>query len=325
MKENIQELTLTEHIRKRPAMYLGTSDRMISLLKGLINNCLATVKSDACFFHITIRSEYDLELTVKSNGDISAFTNTFEQTAFDFYYYRVLEAVSEKLIVKKKNTSELSLRSRLDATFIETSIDYWKLIEVVSLIACLNRTTEIRITDNRAPYPNLNYFAFPQGIKYLYDRSVAEATGKPEFELAFDGELNGLFYQVFLGYRTDWFPQPHVISFANDIQTTGGSLIDGITEGLIDGCRWYVKAKHLEHYSIRKAKFSNGLILVASVKGDDFTYDGSIKETLTDNRVRRDIKKIVRSMVLDFMYANPEKAHEFLWRFDTTRFANAIY
>ena len=89
----------------------------------------------------------------------------------------------------------------------------------------------------------------------------------------FDDSINGLKYQIFIGYRTDWYPSASIATFANDVHTTcGGSLANGVLGGLIDGCRQYVKANKLNDLKIKKKKFNNGLILIASVRGDDFKY-----------------------------------------------------
>ncbi|WP_462220605.1 hypothetical protein [Ferruginibacter sp.] len=160
----------------------------------------------------------------------------------------------------------------------------------------------------------------------MFDRAITEVLGKPEFELTFDGKVNSNTYQIGLAYRTDWYPSPNAISFANDIHTVcGGSLVDGILDGLINACKVYAKGNNLTTFKINKKKFTNGLILICAVRGEEYRYGGSWKETLEDSVVRKQAKKLVSKLALDFFNNQKEKADKFLWRFDTTQLASGMY
>ncbi len=194
------------------------------------------------------------------------------------------------------------------------------------LIASLNRGTEILVQDSRDRYLNQVYYHFPEGIKYLYKRAKEDSLGKPEFEVIFNGKIKNLDYQIFLGYRTDWYPQPFIISFANDVTTIcGGSLVAGIMDGMIAACKKYVIEEGLETYKIKRKKFNNGLILICSVRGADFKYGGSFKETLENEEVRKRIKRVMSSLVFEQIKANEESAKKFLLRFDESHITNRMY
>jgi len=208
----------------------------------------------------------------------------------------------------------------------DTNIDYLKLSENLLQVALLNRQAEIIITDKRQKHLNQNYYYFPQGVFYLFDKATTEILGKPEFKLVFDDELNKNKYQIGLAYRSDWYPTPNVISFANDVHTIcGGSLVDGILEGLITSCKKYVKENKMLTFKIKPKKFFNGLIVVCAVRGDNFHYGGSFKETLENDEVKKQAKKVIAKLVSDFFKNNKENAEKFLWRFDTTQLTSGIY
>ncbi|MCB9197682.1 MAG: hypothetical protein H6600_04430 [Flavobacteriales bacterium] len=328
MNNEIQQIEFKEHIRMRPGMYLGDSGSkgIVNLLKGLLIDCIETTEADKYFFQIELKSDYKFSLDIESSNDLSKFEETINETAFENYHLKACEALSSEFSISKNHTSKLLLKFTLDKTVFTESVDYLELSEVFLQWSYLNRNSEVLLIDNREKYSNQNYFSFPDGIKYLYDRMVKDALGKPAFELSFDGELNGLKYQIFLGYRTDWYPTSVIATFANDVHTVcDGSLADGVLEGLVSGCRKYVKDKGLIDFKIKKKKFSNGLILIALVRGDKFKYGGSFKETLEDEKVKKDVKKLIRQLTIDFISENKEKADKFLWRFDETQLTSGMY
>jgi DNA gyrase/topoisomerase IV subunit B len=325
-----QILNIKESIRKRPGMYLGGVDSkgIINLLKGLLVDCINTTKDSKNFFHITILSKFKFEIDIKTSKSVSNFLNTLKQDFKDYkqIHLKLLDALNKHLCIIENSSKEVILKFTLDTNIFKESVDYLELSESVLQLAYLNRNSEFLITDNRLQYKNQNYYSFPDGIKYLYDRTVKDALGKPEFEINFNDSINGLEYQIFLGYRTDWYPPASIASFANDINTIcGGSLVNGILTGLINGCKHYVKTNELKKFKVKKKKFTNGLIIVASVRGKEFKYGGSFKETLEDEKVEGDIKKRIKELTLDFIDNNKEKADKFLWRFDETQLTSGMF
>ncbi|MBK9463176.1 MAG: hypothetical protein IPN94_28135 [Sphingobacteriales bacterium] len=63
------------------------------------------------------------------------------------------------------------------------------------------------------------------------------------------------------------------MSYANvDELVAGGSLIDGILDGIIAAIK-YVSKKNNQKVEITRATLKEALILIASVKGDEFTFE----------------------------------------------------
>lgn len=330
MEENIKKLEFKEHIRKRPAMYLGSSGSkgIINLIKGLILDANNELKTENNFFQFSIHNKNEFQLHIKSVNDVEqCFSKLKDQSGcFPKYHLQALEALSSRFEVERIDRYQANICWSLDETvFKNTTIDYIHLCEVLAQVAYLNRETEILITDKTKKHLNQTYYSFPEGIKYIYERCKIEALGKPQFELSFDNKIDNIHFQVLLGYRTDWYPSPIVMSFANEIHTTcGGSLVDGIMEGLRLGCREFVKKSSIKSYKIKKEKFNNGLILICSVKGDEFKYGGSFKESLIDDDIKKKSKKLIKRLTLEFMANNKEKTDKFLWRFDESQLTSGI-
>ena len=331
MKEEIQILSAEDAIRKRPGMYLGSvgSKGLINLVKGILLDSIDELKSEDLFFHFTIISHNNYQISITS---ISEFTevmlNPTTETKHirDNFHFSVLKALSQKLKINQTAKKNLLIKWSFDQkAFPIKKVDFVHLNEMATQIAYLHRQSEILISDKSGKYLNQSFFSYPEGIRYIYERCKVEAFGTPKFEIKFEGGINDNEYQIFLGYRTDWYPTPQIVSFANEIHTIfGGSLVDGILEGLISGCRKHVKDSKLENHKIKKKKFNNGLILVCAVKGQDLIYAGSFKESLFDDKIRKDVKKIIKLKTLEFINQNEEKANKFLWRFDETQLTSGI-
>ena len=331
MKDEIQKLDASEHIRKRPGMYLGAvgSKGVVNLVKGIFLDSIEQLGNEEMFYHFTILGQNEYQISIESK---SAFTKTMQNPSTETssirenFHFSALKALSRTLNIEILKDHKLLIKWSLDESIYPvTTIDFIHLNEMTTQLAYLHRSSEILITDKTNKYLNQSYQHFPEGIRYIYDRCKIEALGDPKFELEFEGNIDENQYQIFLGYRTDWYPSPQIISFANEIHTIcGGSLVDGIMEGLISGCRQYAKESNLKNHKIKKKKFNNGLILVCGIKGKEFTYGGSFKESLMNDEVKRKVKKLMKIKSLEFIRSNEEKANKFLWRFDETQLTSGI-
>ncbi len=328
MTDTIPTITFEESVRKRPFMYIG-NDGVIGLFEGLLINCIELCKTDKITFEIAISADNAFNLGVTSSHDLNPFIQQFtaDNKEFSNYFPQVLRVVSETFEIIASENSKTEIAFSFDKKIISnTNIDYLKLTEKVIQIALLNRQCEIITIDKRQKYLTQNYYHFPQGIFYLFERATTEVLGKPEFKLTFEDKINTNRYQIGLAYRADWYPTPNVISFANDVHTIcGGSLVEGILDGLRIACKTYVKENNLTTFKISRKKFLNGLIIVCAVRGDDYRYGGSFKETLEDDIVQKQAKKIIAKLALDFFNNQKEKADKFLWRFDPTKLGSAMY
>ncbi len=307
-------------------MYIG-NEGIIGLFKELLATCIELCNAEEITFEIIILGNNRFIIEISSRDDINPFLQCFTSRNKELinHFPEILRLVSERFEII--NSSKAEIHFSFDKKIIaDTCIDYFKLTENILKFALLNRKCKIITIDKRQEYLNQNYFHFPQGIFYLFDRAITEVLGKPKFKLTFDDKVNSNRYQIGLAYRTDWYPAPNIISFANNIHTIcGGSLVEGILDGLTNACKTYFKKNNLTTVKINKKKLLNGLIIVCAVRGEDFKYGGSFKETLEDNVVKKQAKKIITKSALDFFDSQKESADEFLWRFDTTQLTSGMY
>lgn len=328
MSNTIRKEEFDKHVRKRPRMYTGNKG-LIDLVKGLIIDFIQSTKSELflCHFSIEENGKYSLLFEGGANVDDYLSNLDVEKSNYDFRFLATLNALCFNLVIDNTINNELTINFEIESQiFNDRVVDFLDLGETLINIALLNRGTEIIITDKRERYLKQNYFSFPNGIKYLYERIKKEVLGTPQFEIFFDGEFKGNKYQIYIGYRTDWSPQPAILSYANDVYTScGGSLVDGIIEGLTFGFREYVKSNNLDKYKIKKRKFSNGLILVCSIRGEDFIYGGSFKETLNEDIVKKDTRNLIKGITKDYLKENIDKIDKFIYRFNETELTSGMF
>lgn len=324
----VQTMSFEESVRKRPFMFIGNNG-LIDLFKGLVIDYIELCKTDEITFQIIILEENSFSIKVASSKDIRVFKDQFNNESTDYinYFPKVLRVISKKFDLKFTEKKNLEINFSINKNIIlNTDFDYLKLNEKIMQLALLNRQCELITIDKRQKYVSQNYFHFPEGVFYLFDRINNDALSKPEFILTFDDRVDSISYQIGISYRTDWYPQPNIFSFANDVHTIhSGSLVDGILDGIVSATKSYVNENNLTHFKVTRKKFYNGLIIVCAVRGENFKYGGSFKETLENESVKKEAKKIVSKLALQFFENNKEQTNKFMFRFDTTQFTSSMY
>jgi DNA gyrase/topoisomerase IV subunit B len=306
-------------------MYIG-NDGIVGLFAEILRDCIELCEADRLTFEINIVGDNEFSIGLSGQQNLTTLLHQFRVGDSASYIF-VLQTISELFEITSNNIDKVQITFSFDKTIIpNTVIDYLKLSEKMVLVALLNRQTEIITIDKRGKYLSQNYYHFPQGILYLFEKAKTEVLGKPKVEVFFDVEIGSNKYQIGIAYSTDWYPMPNITSFANDIQTVrGGSMVYGIVDGLVTACRKYIKVNSLTAMKIKRKKLLNGLIIVCAVRGGDFSYGGSFKETLEDDLVKKQAEKITEKLIFDFLSNHKEKADSFLWRFDTTRLTSGMY
>jgi len=318
-----------KHVRLRPAMYVG-NEIVIGLMKGLIIDCIRLCNTDEIKFEITLFAGSKFSIGLSSRQNLTPFFSSFKTKNVDFKHYstKVLKAISQDLVIAdSKGGSSKTITFSLDENIVKNgTVDYLQINDEFLQLALLYRGMTIISIDKRRRFVNRICYHFPEGVLYLFEKAVAQVLGKPKIKLIFDSELNSRKYQICLGYRTDWYPEPLVASFANEIATvSGGSLVDGVVDGLVSACRKFAKETKADGLNIKRKKFRNGLILVCAVSGSEFAYGGSFKETLESDIIKREAKNISERLVLIFFREHTDLAVDFLSRFDARNPVNVMY
>lgn len=337
--DSITPITLEDSIRKRPAMYFGAtgSKGIINLIDYLLKDFFKLCSANDFVFIISLHRDNSLSIEVSSENNLVPFLQSLNPIINKIDYYSTRFAIAASKTFKISNDkieiiyingqeqfssyhnssdcqTNLIINLEPDETvFGATNIDYIALNQKLILIPITNRQTEIITKDERGKYLRQNYYHFPQGSFYIFDSVINSLNGKPDFQLKFEGSLGEHQYQIALA---DKYWGGSITSFANYIQTTcNGSLVDGVIEGIIIASKKYIKANRLEHHKITKKKIMENFIIVCSVNGPDFDYEGSFRQKLSSNIVQSQSKELVRNWIYNYLASDENVWCSFLLHF----------
>lgn len=313
---------IAESIRKRPAMYIGNHG-LLGYFYNLIVEFIRESNNSKFLWKLIIRKEGEYIITISDLQNKEILLN-------DFFDFQILEGlcIPKKFRISLSNT-QIDIHFFIDSTIssiLPISVDYWSLSNKMLQLASLYQGVEILLIDETKKYIQQNYFHIPEGIFYYFEREYLNALKKPTFKLKIRENIEEQKYQIGLAYREDWFPEPNILSFANHRNTIyHGTLVDGIINGLIEGCKKFTKKHHMNNHVIHKDRVWNGLILVCFINGDNLCFGGSFGESLEDQKVKIEAKKIVCKAVLNYLETHSEIAHKFLHRFNNSIITTSMF
>lgn len=314
-----EHLDILNHIKKRPKMYLGNGVPMLSLIEGLLSDCIALCRTDAILFSINILGNAKFQLTISSERDIAPFTDCFTDQNFCLNSYCespghcshfVLIAIAKNLEISKTD-AVFSILAEIDKAILpDAYMDHSILGNKLLQFAMLNRGVEILIADHSGKFANQNYFHIPEGVFYQFDAQKREFWPHDVYEIRFDDAIEQYTYQIALAFVPPfWGKKAMVTSYANDLCTNEhGTLVEGIDMGILKALRIYCAAKGIEKKVFQKKNLSQTLLLVCSVRGEGLMFRGSVKQALANLEIKAQISKLVRGLMLDFLNADPERA-----------------
>ncbi|MBI3135663.1 MAG: hypothetical protein HYZ14_13385 [Bacteroidetes bacterium] len=369
-----------DHARIRPSMYLGSekNDAIALIFCSIAQIAIEFTGSTDLFVKIVVKKNNLFNLSLESNTTLHEFVPRIFSGKFEkkFYAASMLTPVADKLTIhlgKKsfrysfgdkpltitsrdaKHCKRLTMEISFDKAVIEdVDIDYWVLSGKMSDVAILNWGVKILLQDERPEYAQQNFFHFPEGIFYLFEQQKATLFRSLDYEFYFDGKIKNNSYQIALGYRSDWSPEPTTAGYANNrTMNHQSNLIKGIMEGLLTAVKKYaakVFPEHLEEYKqnqtisvlqqilladmpkkdvpqfiFSKKKIMNGLILIAAVRGSDEIVVPKESGWQEIDQIRTDVKKEIADQFLNFLINNKKEALKFMWRFDKTQLGSAMF
>ena len=342
-------LSIIESIRKRPVMYLGSTNSygIRRLLKIVISEYLESVTGintiEVTFNpdnHISIvisglsadELEHEIALlhhvTSPKNykvGMLIGFSNVFLLRIVADPDRHVLAAQSGSYELSTatsspEETNIIKLDFQLDEEiFKDSHVSYIPMNIMFQQLAYLNAGLKIISVDNRGELQR-NVFYYKKGLKELFNNVLEKHDyGKKDSWLAMEIKtaINGYIYHIIFRYHYIYtnYPEPYIRSFANNESTkSGGSLVDGVFKGLQDAFKAIGEKEGVELKAPRK-KIGRQLVLMASVKGEPLEYGGSTKDKLDMPSLKSDVRKYVGKVVYKHLIANSGDRKRVLERF----------
>jgi DNA gyrase subunit B len=336
---NMGGISLTESIRLRPAMYIGSTEGkgICTMIEHFILDLMSSAKMEEVDVELApdgavriTSSAIDVDSLIKKLGllkkgsnpeehknilDLAVIIGLSRSVKMEIYNGGKIHTLLSRERQPDISIEEGYLREDLIIDFIPdgeifktTDLDFEYLCSVFRKTAYLNPTIKISFSDNLHNDFQQCVFHSPKGIFHRMDQLVMERSlNEPSFRLDIEKEHNGYQYKIsiaLLDYTTDSYIQ----SFAGDTETYNhGSLVDGVKKGML---------RFIKDFTGQDVDIDNsGLILITSVSGTQFTYSGSLKIELEQPEIENTTEDIVYKELTDYMESDKEKVSKFAERF----------
>jgi DNA gyrase/topoisomerase IV subunit B len=341
-----QQLAWREHIRKRPAMYMGLKN--VSGFTQVLEYFFEELLNDT-FTNPTFEIEFisTTRLNIKlTNINTTKFILRFNELHLENKIQgglglAVLLALNSTILITindsptatllqgKKDTNEIisSIETTEEKSIIidytidneifkDITLDYEIINDFLKQFAFLNPSLKIISIDKTTNELQRNIFFYPTGIfKQLDIHLSKQLYGVPRLKHYIEKDTGIYSYKIGLCYGNLWPEKTLIKSFAGNTEThMGGSLLDGVLAGLIKIIKYLAKKENTK-ITISKKLVIDGLNLIASVKGENLAFAGSTKIKLGMPKLRSEVKKIVFKEMIAYFEANPTVKENVLNKF----------
>ena len=343
MQQQITPTTFEEHVRKRPGMYIGSTDEkgILYLLEMALVDVIEMHQTDRFTFTVALYPEF---WTLEVEGEVNSpfLINRLTGEPAGYMFLKALMALSarfecsagENLLVfdrgmviggeqhyRYESKAQLSLAFKLDDTvFANTNLDFHRLSEKLKRFAMLNRGMQLIIKDHREACLSQNYFHYPDGIKRLFESTLHEKHSGSLFELFIDNATNAYAYQLGIGFnRALW--NTAQLSFANEVHTyQGGSLNNGVVQGVISALKIYTAGLRHRSFKFTPKKVAQGITLVLAVRGEELDWKGCTKAELDVPVIKKESCKLTCVALLKYLHEHADQAAKFIAMFEVTTY-----
>lgn len=337
--ENIQIGFDVEHIRRRPGMYIGSTQvdglhhMLFEIVAASVAECRAQYASQVA---ITLHPDRSLE--VFDDATVSVPRNRKGGIIWDISHrhivtepwnltsYYIVRSLSEWSRIEVQSNRRIaihefrqgvpveapvdggettdtgfSIRFRPDPDiFPDPRFDPARIRERLRQFAFLNSGVPITLTTEHG----VERFEYTNGIRGYLEFLAAGRTLLHEEPLIARGEADGVEYEVGLQW-CDGNDPPMIVSFANgSVTQDGGTHIEGLRAGISRAAGHYLRT-HKPEIDFKSEDYREGLIGVVSIHLATPRYEGSTKRKLGSAEVTRPIQRAVDAALDGFFERSP--------------------
>lgn len=328
-------------IRLRPAMYIGgVNERGIcELLEALMEEMIACRQGNPVF-EWSVGDSGKLSL-VAYGMNVEQFSRQIELQPTDAVLpvagWACLVALSAELDANLDNgVSQLAFfsksgeyemavatsrhegeRIKLDCTldasiFTTAAVTFQDLVRSLRKFAFLYPGTKLFVAESAGDQQKLVFYQ-PNGLADELQNHLSPIAQlmPPTVRLSFIASLGERVAEVVFCYqylRKD----THIVSYANRSETyDGGSLVEGVLEGIMDACNRVAEEKGMS-VSIDRNNITSNLILLTAIKGEGLVFAGAIKHALDMPDVRTGMRQLTDDELYRYLMANDWEARQLL-------------
>jgi DNA gyrase subunit B len=309
--ERIQVLEGLEAVRKRPSMYIGSTDfhGLHHLVYEVVDNSIDEAMEGACTqIDIKIHTDGSVSIVDNGRGIPVGMHKKYKVDALQLVLARGLPTTEVSVVGSTSDTGTIVVFMPDAEIFEDTTFDFDMLSGRMREIAFLNRGLKIAIVDERTEQANT--YKFDGGIVEYVQYINRNRTNLHEKPIYIHAEKNGVTVELSMQYTESYVES--IYTFANNINTVeGGSHLVGLRAALTRTINDYAKK-----YSMLKAggetlsgeDVREGLTAVLSIKLPEPQFEGQTKTKLGNSEIRGIVESTVNEKLFEFLEENPKVA-----------------
>ena len=342
---DIQVLEGLEAVRKRPGMYIGTTDvkGLHHLVWEIVDNSIDEALAGYCK-NIEIIINKDNSITVKDDGRgipvginektgistgglhgvgasvVNALSSFVTVTVYkEGKIYETKFANGGKIVQKLTvigdcdiNRTGTTVTFKPDDSIFDTTIyDYETLKVRTRELAFLNKGLCLTLRDDRDDEDTRGeIFHYEGGISEYVRFLNKNKTPLHEQIIHLDGEEDGVMFEVAMQYNSSY--TDNIYSFVNNINThDGGTHEEGVRRALTRIINNYARKNNIlknQDESLTGDDVKEGLTMIISCKHPNPQFEGQTKGRLGNSEVRKIADSVFATGFERFLLENPEEA-----------------
>lgn len=340
-EKDVQILSLDESIRKRPRMYVGSTDTkgFTNIVKGILGNFKVLFEYD--YVEIELLSNCSSKIRIEGiKKIIDTDWRRLKVTAIDFLLeFNVLKTLStdftirlndfEQIYQKGKlvkgsedkmeiNSSTLEFEFILDKQIwgedFELNVNY--IHQQIQEFAFLNKEIKFKLNYLVDKEENKSIFYFKNGLKDKIDIEILKGRGK---YLEMNIEMKAEYFDLetvfaFLKYDVD---ESILKSYVNkEYMHENGTHVTAVLKGIYNGLIKYVQKYDLDKdVKISKQKIIKNIIIFINLNTPIACFSGSTKQKLVNKEIIKPIADHISNLVFEKMESNKEIANDIIDKF----------
>lgn len=336
MEEKIIPVDMNEHMRRRPAMYIGGTDEkgIRAMLVNTLVEFMELYKSDSFLFTFQLYVDsiaLDFEgafdpgevvqiLTVDSKGKFNmraliALSHKFEMYTGDTCIAFMAGKCSGHTELRLGPQNKLRFSFQLDESiFNSVHPDFHELSTELRQFAMLHRGARVLVKEQREVLLSQNYYHYPDGIKKLFEKEMHNKYSGCAGHVFIDTHTKAYSYQLGIGFQRAFW-KSDILCFANEKETyQHGSHVEGTLLGIIKALKVYA-ARHPDMiYKFPLSKIKQAFVLVLAVRGE-IEWEGCTRTKVKVPRIKRETSELAYKQVLSYLHEHPGLADKFLAKF----------
>lgn len=348
-KENKMEFI--EAVRKRPAMYVGsTSIRgFYHILRELVKDIFNATETSYFAFELLgkISGKFTFKNIRKTISDNSALTfHTLNDASYQGFELAVLNALSKSLefgVFDKDNTElfrqtfekgELIKGEIANKTFsaekIEISFGLDDSIfeipepfnanfyfEEIRNLAYLHKGKTFAVIYPVADEICKAVFNFENGLKDRIEVEKLKGLGNTYFDTYFEKEFEDFSVETAFAFREYTVDEPFLISYVNEHYThEEGTHVDGLLKGLTYGVMKYFQKHELTgKYKISEKGMRENLIAAIHVKMKKPQFSGCVRNKLASPEIVESLADYISELLFEKIETDPESTEKIIRKF----------